>query len=352
MPTPKRRSPLDIFVEEGFDKEFLAEEPSLNPPPRFPPIVKAKDLCHGLIVEPPELIEGVLHQGSKMIYGGPSKSFKSWALLDLCISVAAGVPWLGFNTIQRRTLYVNLELQDFAVKKRIRAVCNAKGIPVPDLFNVWNLRGDSCPLNQILPELLAQIEGEEHGLVVPDPIYKTLAGRDENSAGDIGQVCNEIEQVAVRTGAAVAFGAHFAKGDASKKESIDRIAGSGVFARDPDSILVATYHEEKDSLTISTILRNFPPVEDFVVKWNFPLLTPNPALDPADIRKGGRTEEFTADRLLGCLKDGATSLEWQKAALETLGCARATFHRKRVGLEKRNLVVVTDGKYSLPGNLK
>ena len=35
-------------------------------------------------------------------------------------------------------------------------------------------------------------------------------GRDENSAGDVGEVCNEIERVAVQTGAGVAYGHHFA----------------------------------------------------------------------------------------------------------------------------------------------
>jgi hypothetical protein len=38
---------------------------------------------------PPEIIEGVLHQGCEMILGGTPKSNKSWCLLDLAISVAA-----------------------------------------------------------------------------------------------------------------------------------------------------------------------------------------------------------------------------------------------------------------------
>jgi len=38
--------------------------------------------------------------------------------------------------------------------------------------------------------------------------------------------------------AASVFGAHFSKGNQAGKESIDRISGSGVFARDPDTILV------------------------------------------------------------------------------------------------------------------
>ena len=56
---------------------------------------------------------------------------------------------------------------------------------------------------------------------------------------------NEIEALAVETGAAVAFGAHYSKGNQAGKEVIDRIGGSGVFARDPDSILNFTRHEEE-----------------------------------------------------------------------------------------------------------
>jgi len=37
----------------------------------------------------------------------------------------------------------------------------------------------------------------------------------------------------VKTGAAVGFGAHYSKGNQAGKEAIDRVSGSGVFARDP-----------------------------------------------------------------------------------------------------------------------
>lgn len=40
----------------------------------------------------PPLIEGVLRQGHKMMLGGPSKAGKSFALIELCVSIAEGVP--------------------------------------------------------------------------------------------------------------------------------------------------------------------------------------------------------------------------------------------------------------------
>ena len=120
-------------------------------------------------------------------------------------------------------------------------------------------------------------------MIVLDPIYKLLGARDENKAGDIASLLNEIELLAVKTGAAVAFGAHFSKGNQSQKESIDRIGGSGVFARDPDTILTFTRHDETDCFTVDATLRNHPPIDPFVVRWEFPLMCVDSTFDPANL---------------------------------------------------------------------
>ena len=248
-------------------------------------IVSAREFAARQIPIPSELVHGVLHKGSKGIYGGPSKTFKTWTLLDLGLAVATGGDWLGFSTTAGRVLYINFELQEFGIHRRIHAIAQDRGIEVPDALHLWNLRGHAAPLTHLLPELLRRIEGEGYDLIVPDPIYKTLMGRDENATGDIGAVCNEIEAVAVQTGAAVAFGAHFAKGNAAAKQAIDRISGSGVFARDPDTIITATPHEEEDCFTINMVLRNFAPPGDFAIRWRFPRMVRDASLDPENLRQ-------------------------------------------------------------------
>ena len=312
----------------------------------LPGIDKAVDLCEEPEDEPEQIVHGVLHRGSKMVYGGPSKAYKSWTLIDLCISVASGVPWFDFATAKGRVLYINLELQRFAIRKRIMAVCRAKGLPFPDNLDIWNLRGHARPMAELRRVLAERARTAGYSLIVPDPIYKTLLGAEENDSGDISLVCNEIERLASETGAAVAFGAHFAKGNAAAKEVIDRISGSGVFARDPDAIVTATAHQEENSYTVDMTLRNFPQPDPFVVAWEFPLMTRRGNLDPDQLKKpGGRPRGYSVEAIMAQFRDGMTVAQWHKACGDELGISRRTFYDlKKEAVAKTLVFLSSDGK--------
>jgi hypothetical protein len=251
----------------GLGAKSWAEWETANSPDGLPKIVSAQEFMATPRPEPPQLIAGVLHQGCKMIIGGASKARKSWSLIDLTLSVASGGPWWGFSTQQGRVLYINFELPEFAFQARLRAVAAAKGLANFSECDLWNLRGFATDFSELIPKILSRIKECRYSLIVLDPIYKGLGKRDENKAGDIASLCNEIEQLAVQSGAAVVFGAHYSKGNQAGKEAIDRIGGSGVFARDPDVILTMTPHEEKNAYVVDLTLRALPQVEPFVVQW-------------------------------------------------------------------------------------
>ena len=234
--------------------------------------------------EPPQLVDGVLHQGAKMVLGGPSKARKSWSLIDLMLSVSTGSPWWGFPTRPGRALYLNFELPAFALQYRITRIAAAKGIRDFTGFDIWNLRGHATDFTALIPKILGRIHDTGYSVVLIDPIYKGLGNRNENDAGDIASLLNEVEQLAVKSGAAVVFGAHFSKGNQAGKESIDRIGGSGVFARDPDVILTMTPHEEEDAHVIDLTLRTLPPVPAFVVRWADTIFVTDREADPAKLK--------------------------------------------------------------------
>jgi hypothetical protein len=323
----------------------IAAIQSGNPSGTLPTITNAERFTATPLPAPPEVIANVLHRGSKAVFGGPSKAFKSWTLLDMCLAVATGENWMGFETAGGPVLYVNFELQPFALHKRLLVIAEDRGCKIPDNLHLWNLRGHSRPLSRLLPELIRQIRGEEFALIVPDPIYKTLAGRNENDAGDISELCGELESVAVTTGAAVAFGAHFAKGNASGKDHIDRVSGSGVWSRDPDSIITATAHEQERCFSVEMTLRNFPPPDPFVIRWEYPRMRRDDDLDPAALRqsKGGRNVEFPVETIIEHLSEPMTPTDWMKACQDEIGISRRTFFR-RVEEARKSRLIVRSGK--------
>ena len=258
----QRRQVIDI----GTRLRLLAEDPRSDPAILFtdagnllqhlqaqgeaadlPEIVHANDFLAADIPTPPEIVSGVLHQGSKLILGGYSKS----------------------------------------------------------------------------------------ALVIIDPTYKLLGIADENSATDITALLNMVDTLANTTGAAVVLAGHFAKGNASAKETIDRISGSGVFARDPDSLVVFTKHEEERAFVVEMILRNLPPVKPFVVKWQYPLFVREGSLDPTRLKQaGGRPAKHTPEMLLECLgNQRLTATEWQVLTKKEHQVAESRFYELKKGLE-------------------
>ena len=197
----------------------------------------------------PPLIDGVLRQGHKMLLAGPSKAGKSYALIELCVAIAEGVPWLGFGCAQGRVLYVNLELDRASCLHRFRDVYEAMGVEPSNLGNidVWNLRGKSKPMDQLAPSLIRRALKTRPIAVVIDPIYKVITG-DENSADQMAAFCNQFDKVCDSLGCAVVYCHHHSKGAQGAKRSMDRASGSGVFARDPDAMLDLIELHQTDAL--------------------------------------------------------------------------------------------------------
>lgn len=312
----------------------------------LPLIVPARELVARKLPLPSLLIKGLLYQGGKMVLAGSSKSFKTWSLMDLAISVAGGQPWWGLETTKGKTLYVDFEIQKEFFAERVARIVHAKGLEVaPEDLDVWTLRGYSTDFSKLFPRLTGRIEGNNYSLIVIDPIYKGLGTRDENNASSIGSLLNEIEKLAVATGAAVVFGAHFSKGNQSGKDPMDRISGSGVFARDPDALLIMTRHQDEDTYVVQTELRNFPRMPEFGVRWDCPLMRRDDEINTKLLKQANlKTEIHSAESLLEVLgNERLTTKDWKERTMGKTKMGESTFHEKKRLLKSHGRVTETDG---------
>ena len=319
-------------VQEAIDSGELREcDDNGNPVEKsnLPPIEDAFNFVATELPEPAQIVKGLIHQGTKVMVGGGSKSFKTWIQLDLALSVAYGIPWMGFETDPGRVLFTNLEIQKEFFQRRILKICEARGIQqVTDRLDVWNLRGFNASYHIIIPQIIHRIKETGYRLIDLDPIYKLYGRTDENSASEVASLMNELERITVQTQAGLVFGAHYSKGNQASKEAIDRVSGSGVFTRDPDSIINFTVHEDPGSFVVEAILRNLPPIEPFVVTWNYPLMERNNDLDPSKLKQlGGRPKEHTIGGLLELIPEAGVTHKELSQISSKAGMSRATSYR-------------------------
>lgn len=240
-----------------------------------------------------------------MLLGGTSKSCKSWTLLEMALAVAGGKPWWGFETTASRVLYANFELPEWSLAKRIAALGTAMALEhrfTPEAvnnFDIWNLRGYAADLALLLPQLKEKV-AEGYGMIVMDPLYKMVgAQRDENDAASMGDLFNSLESLAQSSGAAIVVSHHYAKGNAAVKSAQDRVSGSGVMARDPDSMIMLTPHEEEDMFAAEFVLRHHAQPAPFCVRWAYPLMRRDDEADPGELRgHAGVSKKLTSSDVL------------------------------------------------------
>jgi hypothetical protein len=291
----------------------------------------AAHLLNGeLPVKPPQVVHHVLYQGSKMILGGTSKARKTWVLMALALAVSTGTPWWGFHTTKRRVCYVNLELPHWAFHERLQLIAKQLGVkPEEGWLRELNLRGHALSIEELRRRYSLMLKSGHFGFLILDPMYKLLGHRDENKAGDIASLCNEVDRIADETGAAIAFAGHFSKGNQSQKESIDRISGSGVFSRDQDTIMTMTSHEDIDCYAVETTLRVSPPISQFVVRWEDPLFMRDEDKNPQSLRgKSGAPRKWTEKDILDEMRvgEGWKASKLQKYMADEGGMSKGSFY--------------------------
>lgn len=233
------------------------------------------------------LIDGVMRRGDKMCVAGPSKAYKSFALIQLAIACACGIEWLGWKVTQGRVLYINCELRGESFRKRVwevaKAMDGAEPAAIAANMDVWSMRGRAQPLKVSKDRIIEQAGERGYDMVILDPIYKLFDG-DENSAEEVSSFMLYMDELAMRLRASIVYCHHHSKGAKGGVSAQDRFSGSGVFARDCDELIDVSPLDLKDhdvgewgyapgasAWRIETVLRDFAPKYPLDVVFEYPV---------------------------------------------------------------------------------
>lgn len=94
--------------------------------------ISAKDLQDKEFGERYYAVDDMIPEGETVI-AAPPKTGKSWLMLDMCLKISNGAPFLGFQTKKSDTLYLALEDGDNFEQERLNIVLN--GQQAPDNFH-------------------------------------------------------------------------------------------------------------------------------------------------------------------------------------------------------------------------
>ena len=267
------------------------------------------------------IVHDLLRSGETMNIIAAPKTGKSWMVLDLALCVATGRPWLHRFTVERSSvLLVDNELHEETLADRLQRVATAKGMTVEDLdgwLEVKSLRGALQSFKTLDAGMLApkRVEPGRYGMVIFDAFYRFNCddGCDENDNGYMARTYNLLDSMAKRLDACLVCIHHTSKGNQSDKAVTDVGAGAGSMSRAADTHLVLREHELQGHLVVDAACRSWKPLEPTVVRFEYPLFHPEPALAPTLKKRAkkddGWSPERFADEIIGkTAVDGKTVL--------------------------------------------
>ena len=163
----------------------------------------------------PWIIKGVLPQAGLAVVYGASGSGKSFAVLDMGMAIARGLPWRGKKTKQGRVAYVAAEGAD-GFRKRIAAYAQHQGVDLSTVpMSVLNAAPNLLEKQDAVDLAKGVKASGGADVIIIDTLAQTTPGANENAGEDMGKALGYCKRIHEVTGALVLLIHHSGK-DATK----------------------------------------------------------------------------------------------------------------------------------------
>jgi hypothetical protein len=232
------------------------------------------------------LVEGLWPEDAYGVLAAEDKAGKTWAILDLAVSVAAGRPWLGAFGCPRagRVLVFLGEGNQRAIVRRPRAICAHKHLQVEELAARIRLcfRVPRLTSGADLTAVAGELATSPAALVILDPLY--LAVGTAGAGADLyamGTVLSAIQGVCQQAGAALVVVTHWNK--TGEGRGAKRISGVGPGAWGRVLASAAVAHRTTSPDGASTVVLAFEVIGGELADTAFRVRRRVWAEDPADL---------------------------------------------------------------------
>ena len=202
----------------------------------------------------PPLIHGILDRTEKMMIAAPQKGGKSFLILNLAVAIPTGGEWLGHRCECGNVFICNLENDINKVYDRLEEICERRSVDkdIIDRHIKVTAFKFTPTITELVNELISNIEPGMYSAIIIDSAYNILGGR-ESQAEDATVFMNEMDRLALSLQASVIICHHTKKPTEHYLNEYDRVAGSNIFTRKVDTLMVITKVYDKEDYKLVDI---------------------------------------------------------------------------------------------------
>lgn len=252
-------------MEDLILADSKGDDESRPPPSQRLSIISAPDLQRANLPPVKFIVEGILPEGTGLI-SAASKIGKSWMVLDLGLSAAAGEPFMGHKTNRCGVLYLALEDSLNRLQDRMNKVLQGKPAPAQFYFATAAPKLDNGLLD-ILDEHVQQHPDTK--LVIIDTLQKIRGGaqpRESAYAQDYREM-ETIKQHVDELGLSVLF-VHHNRKMRDDGDPFNMISGTNAIMGAVDTVWTITKDKRSDGSATLHVTGRDVAQSDTVIQFN------------------------------------------------------------------------------------
>jgi hypothetical protein len=298
------------------------------------------------------LIEGWWQNESHGMVAGEPKTYKSTFVADFAASVASGKPLYGKYPVHNTgpVIMIQEENSPFLMQDRFRKIANHKGLLSgkvkiqpkkdievtfpPDLpITFLNNKGFDFTEDESRELLEEHIQKVKPVLIVFDPLYLMLGGKDENSSKDLRPLLNWLIHLRYTYHTAIMVVHHWNKSGSSSRGGQRMLGSVTLHGWVESAVYSLVKNEEEHEVTIDREFRSFPKPKTLDIRYT--MGNPGDDMYEPEIYDDGNSPSHK-DMIFDLIKiaNGIT----EKELMAATGLGRTALRSKLNVLEKKGLI--------------
>lgn len=288
-------------------------------------VISAPDLQKAKLPPVRFIVEDILPEGTSLI-SAASKIGKSWMMLDLGLSAAAGTPFLGHRTNQCGVLYLALEDSLNRLQNRMDKVLGGKPAPPLFYFNTAAPKLDNGLLDTLTGHLK---EHPETKLFIIDTLQK-IRGRAMPREAGYAQDYREMETVKdymAQRGASVDF-VHHNRKMRDDDDPFNMISGTTGIMGAADTVWTITKNRNDKEAVLHITGRDVEQA-DIVIRFNKSTWKWEPVGEAAQVAEERARAEYEQSPIVKTIKkllEQSPGRRWDGTAKDLMAAGKYIAH--------------------------